>query len=229
MTPSPRRRRSGFTLLEILIAVVILVMAMTVIVMTFSNISSAWRNGTVAAANLTHADAILDQLVAGLRSAYFKKAAGGDQGAYGFWLENDGSGSDARDSISWVKTGAALVDPDSQEASTLHRIVFTVDDDDRGRACAAVKAWRPFGQPEDFDPEKDTEFFYVSSAVEGFDCEVSTNVDFSGDIEWEEDWEETNRIPLRLHLSLYLKPGESGNEPLKVERLVEIPIAPLSW
>lgn len=229
MTTPPPRRRAGFTLVEILIAVTILVMAMTLIVMTFSSISRAWRNGTTAAAELNHADAILDQLVAGLRSAYFKKAGNQAASSYGFWLENDGSGPNARDSISWVKTGSALIDPDSQEISTLHRVVFTVADDDKGRSCAAVKAWRPFGQTEDFDPEKDADFFFVSSAVEGFDCEVSTNTDFTGDIEWETDWEDTNSIPLRLHLSLFLKSGESGDEPIKVERLVEIPIAPLSW
>ncbi len=222
-------RRAGFTLLEITVAVTILVLAMTVIVLTFSNISRAWRDGTTAAAGLNHADAILDQLVSGLRSSYYKKP--GKQGAatYGFWLENEGSGASARDSISWVKTGSALLDPDSQEVSSLHRVVFTVADDEKGRSCAAVKAWRPFGQPDEFDPEKDAPFFFVSSAVAGFDCEVSTNVDVGGDIDWEEDWDKTNSIPLHLHLSLYLKSGEAGSEPLKVERLVDIPIAPLSW
>ncbi len=221
-------RGSGFTLLEVTIAVAVLAMAMTVIVMTFSNISRAWRDGTAAAAGLNHADAILDQLVAGLRSAYYKKART-QPSVYGFWLENDGSGSSARDRISWVKTGSALMDTDSTEASSLHRIVFTVEDDEKGRPCAVVKAWRPFGQPEDFDPDKDVPFTYLSSAVSGFDCEISTNADSFGEIEWEDEWEMTNSIPTHLHLSLYLKPGERGEEPLKVERIVTIPIAPLSW
>lgn len=205
-------------------------MAMTLIVSTFANISGAWRHGTSVAAGLNHADAILDQLVAGLRSAYYKKA-GNNQApsTYGFLLENDGAGPTARDSISWVKTGSALLDPENKEASSLHRVVFTVADDETGRSCAAAKAWRPFGQTEEFDPEKDAPFFYLSSSVAGFDCEVSTNADFTGEFEWEEEWEETNRIPLQLHLSLYLKSADPDREPVKVERLVTIPIAPLSW
>jgi hypothetical protein len=216
-------------LLEVTIAVAVLAMAMTVIVMTFSNISRAWRDGTTAAANLNHSDAIFDQLAAGLRSAYYKKAGNQAAFVYGFWLENDGSGSSARDRISWVKTGSAMMDSDSTEASSLHRIDFTVEDDDQGRSCAAVKTWRPFGQPEDFDPEKDVPFTFLSSHVVGFDCEISTNVDAFGEINWEDEWENTNSIPSYLHLTLYLKPGESGEAPLKVERIVTIPIAPLSW
>jgi prepilin-type N-terminal cleavage/methylation domain-containing protein len=222
-------RRAGFTLLEVTIAVAVLAMAMTVIVMTFSNITRAWRDGTTAAANLNHSDAILDQLVAGLRSAYYKKAGKQPASVYGFWLENDGSGPSARDRISWVKTGTALMDSDSTEASSLHRIVFTVEDDENGRSCAAIKSWRPFGQPEEFDPEKDVPFTFLSSAVAGFDCEVSTNTDSFGEIEWEKEWETSNSIPAHLHLSLYLKPNVEGEEPLKVERIVTIPIAPLSW
>jgi prepilin-type N-terminal cleavage/methylation domain-containing protein len=229
MNRGPRHPQAGFTLLEILVAVVILVLAMSVIVLTFSNISRAWRDGTTAAANLNHADAILDQLVSGLRSAYYKKTSGDKASLYGFQLEDDGAGSSARDQISWVKTGAALVDPDSPEISTLHRVVFTVADDDRNRPAAAVKAWRPFGQPEEFDPEKDAPFFFISSSVQGFDCEISTNISSFGEIEWEEAWEETNRIPLHVHLSLYLKPSSKSEEPMKVERIVTIPIAPLSW
>ncbi len=229
MTPRLPVRRAGFTLLEVTIAVAILAMAMTVIVMTFSNVSRAWRDGTTAAANLNHSDAILDQLVSGLRSAYYKKAGKQSASVYGFWLENDGSGPTARDRISWVKTGSALLDTDTTEASSLHRIVFTVEDDEKGRSCAAVKSWRPFGQKEDFDPDKDAPFTLLSSAVAGFDCEISTNVDAFGEISWEDEWEPTNSIPSYLHLSLYLKPAEPGEEPLKVERIVAIPIAPLSW
>lgn len=221
-------RRGGFTLVEIIVAVTVLVLAMTVIVLTFSNISRAWRDGTGAAANLNHADAILDQLVSGLRSAYFKKGDNNKASVYGFWLENDGSGPSARDSISWVKTGSALVDPDAPEGSTLHRIVFTVEEDEQGRAGGAIKTWRPFGQPDEFDSEK-LPYTLVSSSVAGFDCEVSTNVSSFGEIEWEEDWEETNRIPQYVHLSLFLKPADKNGDLLKVERIVHIPVAPLSW
>ncbi len=230
MKATPTRfQRAGFTLLEMIIAVTVLATAMTVIVLTFSNISRAWRDGSTAAAGLNHADAILDQLSAGLRSAYFKKSRGPLSSVYGFWLENDGSGPDARDRISWVKTGSALIDPEAAEAASLHRLVFTIEDDERNRPCVAVKSWRPFGQKEDFDPEKDTPFFYVSSGVQGFDCEVCTNADGFGEFDWDEEWEETNRIPPYVHLTLYLKPGQEGNEPLKVERVVAIPTAPLSW
>jgi len=228
MRPSPARQ-AGFTLLEITIAVTVLAMAMTLIVLTFSNISRAWRDGTAAAAGLNHADAILDQLSAGLRSAYYKKSGRGQPSPYGFWLDNDGGGSTARDRISWVKTGSALVDPTQPEAGSLHRVTFTVEDDDRGRPAAAIKLWRPFGQKEEFDPEREAPLFFLASGVVGFDCEVATNVDGFGSFEWETEWEETNRLPAHVHLTLFLKPGDPDREPLKVERIVSLPTAPLSW
>ncbi len=221
------QHRSGFTLVELMLAAVLLALATTVIAMTLANITRAWQAGTEAAARLNHADAILDQLASGLRSAYYAKSANRPAAVYGFWLEDDGDGPNARDRISWVKSGPALLDPESSQAAALHRIAFTVTDDESGRPGAAVKAWRPFAMPDDFDPET-LPWSFLAAGIVGFNCTVSTNSAF-GELEWEESWKETNRLPWRVLLTLYLKPPEESEPPLAVHRLVEIPCAPLAW
>jgi len=225
----PRRSnfRSGFTLVELMLAAALLALATTVIAMTLANLTRAWQAGTEAASRLNHADAILDQLAAGLRSAYYAKSANRPAAVYGFWLEDNGDGPEARDQISWVKSGSALLDPQSPQAASLHRITFTVTEDDSGRPAAAVKVWRPFAMPEDFDPET-LPWTFLAAGIVGFNCAISTNLAF-GEPEWEETWEETNRIPHRVHLTLYLKPSDESEPPLAVHRLVEIPCAPLAW
>jgi type II secretory pathway pseudopilin PulG len=218
---------AGFALVELMLAAVLLALATTIIAMTLANITRAWQAGTEAAARLNHADAILDQLAAGLRSAYYARSGNRPSATYGFWLEDDGDGPEARDRISWVKSGPALLDPDSSLVPALHRIAFTIVDDEDGRPRAAIRAWRPFAMSDDFDPEE-IPWTILAGGIVGFDCAVSTNTAF-GEWEWEQTWEETNRLPWRLRLTLYLKPTDPGEKPFAVQRLVEIPCAPLAW
>ncbi|NLB54922.1 MAG: type II secretion system protein, partial [Lentisphaerae bacterium] len=94
----------GFTLLEMLVAIALLTIALAMAFSTFSAVSRAWERGNQLADNLGHGEFMIEQLSAGLRSAYFPASAG-DKNIFGFILENYGDGEDARDSISWVKTG----------------------------------------------------------------------------------------------------------------------------
>lgn len=230
MYPDPsyaaRARARGFTLIELLLAVLIMSLAMGVAVATFFAVSRAWQRGQKLAEFLNEGDLVMEQLVAALRSAYFPDAGSGTT-SYGFWLEDEGSGPSAHDSISWVKLGDALIDPDSAETRAPHRVRVTIEDDEEGRPSLAVRAWRPYAQPEDFDPEE-LEPLYLSARVTGLDCQFSTNA-ADDRLEWEDEWEETNRIPTALKVTLYLEPLAKDEEPLEIRRAVGIPIAPLSW
>jgi hypothetical protein len=158
-----------------------------------------------------------------LRSAYFPD--GGGMG-YGFLLEDSGDGSEARDSISWVKLGSALVGSHSELADSPHRTKFSLElHDDEPEV--AIRAWRMVGQPDDFDPEKEEPFF-LSRRVTGFDCRCALKVE-DGEIVWEEEWkdENTNRLPRFVEATVYVQAGP-GEEPLELRRIVEMPVAYLS-
>ena len=231
MFPNPhtthaRPAQAGFTLLELLLALSIMVMATTVAFLTFSTVSRAWQRGQRLTDFLNEGDLVMEQIVAGLRSAYFPDSARGTM-SYGFWLDDEGGGDMAEDGISWVKLGDALLDPHAPESRAPHRIRLTFEQDDRGRPALAIRAWRPYAQPDDFDPEK-LDPMFLSTRVVGLDCEIATNA-VEEKLEWETDWEETNRLPAAIKITLYIEPLEDGDKPTTITRAVGIPIAPLSW
>lgn len=182
--------------------------------------------------NLNHGEYVMEQLVNGLRCAFYPAsqtnvAAGGTD--YGFFLENHGEDTEAKDVISWVKTGAALLGPDNTLYRGLHRVRVSIEEDEDGLPAVAVRAWRPYANPDSFDPLH-LDPFFVSGKVLGLNCRVSTNRTEEG-WQWQDDWEHdaTNHLPMAVEVTLYLEPLDPGDQPVELKRMAEIPVAPLSW
>jgi hypothetical protein len=53
--------------------------------------------------------------------------------------------------------------------------------------------------------------------------------DIEDEIEWIDDWEDTNRLPYSVEVTLWMDPVEEGDEPIELKRVVQIPLGPLSW
>lgn len=242
-----RRREAGkgFTLIELMLSITLMAAIAAVTYFTFDAGTRAWRGGLEVADSLHHADFVIEQLVMGLRSACYPDAAR-PSGSYGLVLVNNGDDEHARDTLSWVKLGTALVGADSPIAGTPHRVEVSVLDpdasDDPAQAAGglAVSAWRIVALPEDFDPTTAVKPLLLTPRVVGFNCRVldpANNLQ-EGDapssddeLEWLDEWEGdfTNRLPYAVELSLYLEPAREQDPPMEVKRIVEIPLAPLSW
>ena len=220
------RLRSGFTLLELLLAVSILAVVTAVTFMTFSVVTKAWKRGSDLVDDLHHGDFVIDQLVMGLRSMYYSDRAVTPY-EYGFQLQDNGDGPNESDKISWVAIGGALVGQSCPFADAPHRIEFSVVQDENGKPVAAVRAWRLYGQSEDFDPEEDVEPVFLSRRVVGFNCRPAYPFRKTTDdeIEWLDDWEYSNTVPTVVEVTLYLAPLDKGEEPIAVKRVVGIPVA----
>jgi hypothetical protein len=107
---------------------------------------------------------------------------------------------------------------------TAHRVVFQVEEDGEGRPGVSVTAWRLMAQPEDFDAGA-VEPTFISRKVVGFDCRCAEEIpEGDEEIEWLDLWEDTNRIPAAVEVSLYLEPPEEGGEPVELKRIVTLPI-----
>ena len=218
---------SGFTLLEILLAVVILGVISMVTFMTFSTAVTAWQKGTKLADSLHHGDFVIQQLVMGLRSAYYPEQNGSE---YGFWHEDDGDGPNACDEICWVKLGGSLVGRNSQFAETPHRVRFFIGEDEEGDTAAGVKAWRLQGQVEDFDPDE-VEPIFLSKRVTGFNCRMAWELDEDGEIDWLDEWEDelTNKIPTVVEVTLYVDAAQEGEDPIEMKRIIGLRLGALAW
>jgi prepilin-type N-terminal cleavage/methylation domain-containing protein len=228
MRSTPRARRRAFTLLELMIAVTILAAITTVTYMTFSAVSEAWKRGMRLTDNIHHGDFVAEQLVMGLRSAYYAKPRGSADSLYGFWHEDNGDGPRDADRISWVKVGAALVGRDCPYAGSPHRVTVTIEEDADNRPAVAVTSWRVKGQPEDFDPEM-LDPVFLSTRVRGFNCRTAYETDEGGEIDWLDEWEETNKVPRLVEITLFLDPLDEGERPVEIRRLMSLPAGELSW
>lgn len=224
--PGPRGHRAGFTLLEILLSISIMTAVTIVTYMSFSTITTAWKMGVALTDSLNNGDFVAEQLVMALRSAYYPEVRG-TAPQYGFWNTDGGNGEYSHDMISWVKLGTALVGEDCAFAGSPHRVQVTLENNGEGEQAMTVRAWRLHGQPDDFEPEN-VEPLHLSTRIVGFNCRSAwRKVD--SEIEWFDEWEETNRVPTVIELTLWLKPPKEGDPPIEVKRAIGIRGAAISW
>ncbi len=216
--PSPRSRvsRRGFTLIEILVSVAILTMCMALVAMIYTNTITAWRLAQESMDELHQGDFVIEQLVAALRSeAFFPN----NPKVYGFWLEDRGTQSSAHDEVSFVTSSSAFIPSDSPLQNSLHRLFVTVGPDRTGHEGLSIRALPHI--MKEMDKEK-VEPWIVSARVTAFDCQV-----YDADLKsWGDSWDDTNKIPNLIKITLTIAPVHEDDPPMVISRVVEIPIAP---
>jgi len=231
--PRPQRRgRRGFTLLELMIAVMVLSVMMLLSFFCFNAVVRSWQEGMEMADSMGQADYVMEQLASGLKSAYYPDV-GAQLDEYGFQFKDGGEETEAHDSISWVKIGRALVGEDCGFAESPHRVDLYVEDggdDKKSAGGLMVNAWRVDLQLDDFDPSKDVTPIALSPKVIAFNCRMLDKDQPEKDDEpnWQDEWNTSNCIPKAVEITLYMKPVKEGGDPLEVKRVVEIPMFDLS-
>lgn len=221
-------RQGGFTLVEILLALTLLGMLTIMLFSSFYSVIRAWEAGRAAIDSEGHADYLMEQLAAALRSAYTP----GVGEKYGLVFTDDGEEADARDTIEWTKTGPALVGEDAEFAQVPHRVRATVTEKDGEHPGGfTVRAWRQDLQLDEFNPEEDTAELCLSPKVVGFNCRMldpDQEKTVDDEINWVDEWTKTNTLPTAIEITLWMEPAEKGEDPIEAKRIVEIPMGPLS-
>ena len=214
--PRPPRRAAAFTLIELLLALAIFAIVMTMAGASFWSIMKAWNRGNALLDQLHYGEFAMDQLVSALRSAAWFPSK---PESYGFWLDDSGgTGPHAENVLSWVTGGSAFLPPESEYRDGLHRLSVTVEGTGRKRALR-VSAWPHIVEdPKDAAPEE----YAVAAGVSGLACEW---YDFE-DESWSQDWEETNSLPKLVRLTLTMQPQGEQRDPYVLQRLVTLEVAP---
>lgn len=210
-------KKSGFTLLEMLVALIIVAMAMAIVWQSFTVAIKAWRKGGDFLTDMHHGDFVMEQLVESLRSAAYFDGSGD---SYGFRLENRAEGRYANDKLSWVKSGKGFMPYRSDFGEGLHRIDLTVEDNDEGDPAVMARIY-PHLADEDEDEYYEGETWEVSHVVKGIDCRVY----IEEDEDWSEEWENSNSVPALVEITLFMDPLEEGEDPVEVKRAIVIPIS----
>lgn len=216
-------RRNGFTLLEVMIAVVILAIAMTIAFQTFSAVTRAWTGARATMDKLHHGDFVLGQLTASLRSMFMidLKAEGKSKPeVYAFRIENNSAG-EGEHTISWVTASSAFIPPGDQAYSHgLHRIEVGGGTDEDGVDGLVVTVW-PYLADEEKVKKKS---WFVSENIKGLSCKIYDTKE--GEEGWKDIWEYSNAIPGLIEITLYAEPAKEYDGPVEFRQLIEIPLGP---
>ena len=228
LSQTVRCLRWGFTLVEMLLALSLLGLLTGMLFTSFYSVTRSWEAGRSTIDAAGHADYLMDQLAAALRSAYTP----GSGEKHGLVFTDDGEDVDARDTIEWSKVGPTLIGEDAEFSGVPHRVrVYVSDPEDDLPGGFTVRAWRQDLQTDEFDPELDTATLLLSPKVIGFNCRMldpDKPRTANDEINWTDDWAKTNTLPTAVELTLWMEPPEPGGEPIESKRIVEIPIGTLS-
>jgi len=230
--------RRGFTMIEMLLAIMILAIMTIVSTMVFHTVVRNWTLATDMADNMQRVDYVTAQVVYALRSAYFP-TSGETTNADGFSLfdGNENNDPEESDTISWTKLGPAIVGRNSRFARSPHRVTLFVrserdaDEEHPAGLIAQVIGEDKF-RPDDFDEEDENnwDWFLLGSQVQGFNCRVLDKDEpfSSGMANWQDTWDTSNCIPRRVQLTFWMKPIDEDKDPYPVVRVLDIPLWDIS-
>ena len=247
--------RRGFTMIEMLLATVLVGVLTTFSVLTFRSVSHGWQVSADYLDKMQRTDYALNQVVSGLRSMYYPHD-GSQNSKYGFMLTNNGDGEDPRrsDVIEWSKLGSAIVGTKDNKADSVHRVqVMVLEEGDNDYAepiqktglYARVMRDSALGVDKD---EDDTDLTFgnaelyqpilIADGVTGFNCRVlkkAEDAEASGarDNEndrkkFEDEFAESNSVPYKVELTFQIeKPDDSFRSQTKRAPLVRIVRIPI--
>ena len=230
--------RRGFTMVELLLAIMILSIMTIISTMVFHTVVRNWTLATEMADNMQRVDYVTAQVVYALRSAYFP-TGGKTTEADGFMLydENPDNDPDQSDVITWTKLGPSIVGRNSRFARSPHKVTLFVrsekdaDKDHPAGLIAQVIGEDKF-RPEEFDEEDENnwDWFLLGSQVQGFNCRVLDKDEpfSSGMANWQDTWDTSNCIPRRVQLTFWMKPIDEDKDPYPVVRVLDIPLWDIS-
>lgn len=210
--------RHGFTLLELLVAMVILVVALSIAFQAFSGTVLGWKRGMEVLDGITHGDFAITQLESALNSTIFFK---NKRKTYAFKFKKDTVGGLPGDRISFVTSSGAFMPYNSPFAKGPHRLNLFIDDDKDGPALFAT-ALPAIANDEEVEKKYDAEPMLISRDVQGLEILVWD----AEKEDWTDLWEPENSIPERIRLTIFVAPSDSEkNDPIKFQRIMEIPVA----
>ncbi|MBP5285564.1 MAG: type II secretion system protein, partial [Kiritimatiellae bacterium] len=242
--------RRAFTMVEMLIAVLLVGVITTLALLTFKAVTRAWQGSAEYMDKMQRTDFALTQVISGLRSMYYPHDGGQDY-KYGFVLTDNGDGEDPDDSdvIEWTKIGPAIVG-NSQVADSVHRVqLMVLEEGDRdwkepieitglyARMCpdfALLDQLKNKDNGEtDYTLSNDELYqpLLIADGIVGFDCKVLPTADAASEETderlFEDEFDTSNAVPYKVQLTFRIADPEGRayrSNTAPVMRIVRIPI-----
>ena len=221
-TTQPNRRnvrfRKGFTLLEIIVSIVVLLIVSAVAMKIFSTTLFAWKRSAEVAESIQHGDFAIEQIVSALNSTvYFRNA----RKIYAFKAEKENLDGLPADSISFVTSSGAFMAPDSPYSEGPHRLKLLIDHDEYGDSALFAIPMPAIADDEEFEEDYATEPLLIARSIGGL--EIMFWDDDAED--WTEEWEPENSVPERIQITVYVNFPDKEDEAMEFTRVINIPVA----
>lgn len=190
------RPESGFTLLEVMLAVMLLAAVMTAIYFTWTAGLQGWKSGAEAADSLQKTRAILDGVGEMLRGAVYYDQSDEDEvndalyaleGIHGTYGDNDA------DSVTFVTMSSRFLRPYEAERMPWRRVRFSLEQDEQRRPFLAMFSFNALGTEEDEPLPQKLSDDVIGFRVRYYDQDVD---------EWEEDWSDATSLPSQVEVTI---------------------------
>jgi prepilin-type N-terminal cleavage/methylation domain-containing protein len=211
--------RRAFTLLELMVAMIILTIAMSIAFQAFTGTIRGWKRGTEVVEGIKHGDFAMTQLSAAINSTiYFFNP----RKNYAFEIEKDTTRGLPSDTLSFVTASSAFIPAGSPFEKGPHRLKIFIDDDDYGDPALFASAMPAVANDEDVEDEYDEEPTIVTRSVQGLEILI-----WDEELEdWTDEWEKENAVPERVLIRIYVVSEDENEEPMEFVRVLDIPVAP---
>ena len=245
-------RRGGFTLVEIICAVVLVGVVTTISIATFNAVSRGWEISTDYIDKMQRTDYALNQVVSALRSMHYPKK-GKQTYSHGFVLTDNGDGEDpdSSDVIEWSRL--ASIGEKDKNSSSIHRVqLMVLEEGDttygRNNEIDVTGLYMRCRKPDNEDQQKsgtgdddctfgNKELYeptLVADGIVGFNCRVlkeeptssGTKASYEKD-DFEDTWDSSNSVPYKVELTFRIADPEGKSyrtNTAPVMRIVRIPI-----
>jgi general secretion pathway protein J len=206
-----KRFTSGFTLLEIMLAVTILALLIVVVSASWNAGLTGWKRGSQANDRFQRQRIVLETLSELTKSAMLISS---QDGLY----QIVGEKGEGADSISFV-TGSDLLLPPSESVLTgMRRVAIFMTRDERGYPYLAIQNSAALnGDNTDIEPVTHV----LSADVTGFAVRYRHPKDGT----WEEAWDETALAPSAIEYTVAFGGADKKSKPTIVTTAVELPAA----
>lgn len=201
-----------------MVAMIILVIAMSIVFQAFTGTLRGWKRGTEVVDGIKHGDFAMNQLATALNSTiYFYNP----RKSYAFTFEKGTENGLPADIITFVTASSAFMPEGSPLQHGPHRIKLYIENDDEGNPALFAMAYPAIADIEEFENEYDAEPYLVSRAVQGL--EILLYDEETED--WTEEWEKENSVPERIKMMIYVPSEDEDEEPIVFTRVLDIPVA----
>ena len=209
-------KKNGFTLLEVIVAIIILTIALAICFQAFNSIMNSWKKSSIMAENIQQGDLLINQISSSLRSIKFFK---NDKNLYAFRYEENYINGFSADKISFVTSNKFFHHSKTFSENIPYRVCLFIDNLDNIEGLYTTSI--PITMDEDdyinnFNPEKKL----VSLSVKEFEI-LFWNKENK---EWEKKWEKENSIPERILLSITILTSDNLKSSI-YDRIINIPVS----